>query len=137
MTDADPRVAHQIARTASAFEERRTGHAPRSVSVVLAADTPVITQHGILSEAEKLLAKTPQGAAQLQKLHSRLFDGEAESLREEVKRITGVAVREARAAVELASGTIVQEFTTATMVRYSLAGPARPHTWAGTNPAGP
>jgi uncharacterized protein YbcI len=59
------------------------------VSVVLAADTLVITLHRTLSEAEKLLGKTPQGAAQLQELHSRLFDGEAEWLREEIKRITG------------------------------------------------
>ena len=132
MTNADPRMAHQIARAASAFEERRTGHAPRSVNVVLAADTLVVTLHGTLSEAEKLLARTPEGAAQVQEFHRRLFEDAAEPLRQEIKRITGVAVREARAAIEPATGTVVQVFTTGTMVQvFLLAGPVAPDTWSG------
>ena len=99
MTKTDPRVAHLIAKAASAFEERRTGHVPRSVTVVLAADTLVVTLHGTLSEAEKLLARTPEGAAQVQDFHRRLFEDAADPLRAEIKRITGVAVREARAAI--------------------------------------
>jgi uncharacterized protein YbcI len=138
MADADPKVAHQIARAASAFEERRTGHAPQSVSVVLAVDTLVITLHGTLSEAEKVLAKTPEGAAQVQEFHRRLFEDAAEPLREEIKRITGVAVRQARAAVEPATGTVVQVFTTGSMVQvFLMAGPVLADAWAGTNPAGP
>jgi uncharacterized protein YbcI len=136
VAEADPRVAQQIAQAASAFEERRTGHAPQSVSVVLAADTLVVTLHGTLSEAEKVMARTPEGAARLQELHRRLFDGEAESLREEIRRITGVAVREARAAVEPATGTVVQVFTTGTMVQvFLMAGPVSADNWAGTHPS--
>ena len=133
MTVPDPRVAHEIARAASAFEERRTGHAPRSVTVVLAADTLVVTLHGTLSEAEKLLARTPEGAAQVQEFHGRLFEDAADPLRAEIKRITGVAVREARAVIEPATGTVVQVFTTGTMVQvFLMAGPVAPGTWSGS-----
>ncbi len=38
-------MAQQIAQAASAFEQRRTGHAPKSVTVVLNEDTLVITLH--------------------------------------------------------------------------------------------
>ena len=132
MTVQDPRVAHEIARAASAFEERRTGHAPRSVTVVLAADTLVVTLHGTLSEAEKLLARTPKGATQVQEFHRRLFEDAAGPLRAEIKRITGVAVREARAAVEPPTGT-VQVFTTGTMVQvFLMAGPVAPGAWSGS-----
>ena len=125
-------VAQQIAQAASAFEQRRTGHAPKSVTVVLSEDTLVITLHGALSEAEKLLARTPEGAAQVQEFHRRLFEDAAEPLREEIKRITGVAVREARAEIEPATGTVVQVFTTGTMVQvFLMAGPVAPGTWSG------
>src|SRR4051812_13127883 len=137
MGDADPKVAQQIARAASAFEERRTGHAPRSVSVVLAADTLVVTLHGTLSEAEKLLARTPEGAAQVQEFHRRLFEDAADPLRAEIKRITGVAVREARAEIEPATGAVVQVFTTGTMVQvFLLDGRVTPDTWSGPAPHG-
>src|SRR5437773_8051163 len=43
-------VAQQIAAAASAFEQRRTGRLPKSVTVVLTDDTLVITFHGALSE---------------------------------------------------------------------------------------
>jgi Na+-translocating membrane potential-generating system (MpsC) len=45
-------VAQQIAEAASAFEQERTGHAPTSVTVVVTAETVVITLHGALSPAE-------------------------------------------------------------------------------------
>ena len=132
MTNADPKVAHEIARAAIAFEERRTGHAPRSVTVVLAADTLVVTLHGTLTEAEKLLSRTPEGAARVEEFHRRLFEDAAEPLREEIRRITGVPVREARAAIEPATGTVVQVFSTGTMVQvFLLAGPVPADTWSG------
>jgi hypothetical protein len=43
-----------------------------------------------------------------------------------------VAVREARAAIEPATGTVVQVFTTGTMVQvFLMAGPLAPATWSG------
>ena len=38
-------VARQIAQAASAFEQERTGHVPKSVTVVLSENTLVITLH--------------------------------------------------------------------------------------------
>ena len=92
MEKLDPSVAQQIAEAASAFEQRRTGHEPQSVAVILSENTLVITLHGALSPAEKALAQSPAGAAQVQEFHRQLFIDSADSLRQEIKRITGVAV---------------------------------------------
>jgi uncharacterized protein YbcI len=115
-------MAEQIGQASSAFEQRRTGHAPKSVTVVLTKDTLVITLHGALSPAEKALARSPAGAAQVQGFHRELFNDSADTLRQEIKRITGVEVREATVEVEPTTGTVVQAFTTGTMVQVFLLG---------------
>ena len=120
-------MAQQVAQAASAFQQQRTGHAPKSVTVVLSEDTLVITLHEALSPAEQALAKSPAGAAQVQEFHRQLFRNSADSLRQEIKRITGREVREATAEIEPATGTVVQAFTTGTMVQVFLLaenGPA-------------
>ena len=61
MNQSKETVAQQLARAASACEERRTGHVPQAVTVVLSEDTLVITLHGALSPAEKALARSPAG----------------------------------------------------------------------------
>jgi|SRR6266404_9110041 len=132
MLISDSSMARQIAQVASAFEQRRTGHGPQSVTVVLSEDTLVITLHGALSSAEKALAETPAGAAKLQEFHRQLFLDSSESLRAEIKRITGVAVREAATEVETATGSVVQVFTTGTTVQVFLLARAVPaDTWTG------
>src|SRR5881227_3504420 len=133
MNTSNSSMAQQLAEAARAFEQRRTGHMPKSVTVVLSEDTLVITLHGILSPAEKALARSPAGAAQVQEFHRQLFTSAAESLRQEIRRITGVAVREATAEVETATGTVVQVFTTGTMVQvFLLAHDVPGGTWSGT-----
>lgn len=83
----------------------------------------MITLHGALSEAEKALAKNPEGAAQLQGFHRQLFANASDSLRREIKRITGVEVREATVEVEPATGIVVDVFND----RYHGTGvPVRP-----------
>ena len=132
MKKLDPSVAQQIAQAASAFEQRRTGHKPESVAVILSENTLVITLHGALSPAEKALAKSPAGAAQVQEFHRQLFNDSADSLRDEIKRITGVEVREATAEVEPTSGTVVQVFTTGTVVQvFLLASGVPASNWSG------
>jgi len=132
MEKLDSTVAHQIAQAASAFEKRRTGHVPESVAVVLSENTLVITLHGALTPAEKALAKSPEGAAQVQEFHRQLFHNSADSLRQEIKRITGVEVREATAEVEPTSGTVVQVFTTGTVVQVFLLARGVPaDSWSG------
>jgi uncharacterized protein YbcI len=138
MLKVDPSMAQQIAQAAINFQQQRTGHAPESVAVVLSGDTLVITLHGALSKAEKTLAKSPEGAAQVQEFHKQLFLNSAETLRQEIKRITGVDVQEATAEVEPETGTVVQAFTTGTMVQvFLLAQKVEPGTWTGNGSSDP
>ena len=132
MDQTNPTMAQQLARAASAFEQQRTGHVPKSVTVVLSEETLVITLHGALSPAEQALARSPAGAAQVQEFHRHLFTNSADALRQEIKRITGVEVREATAEVETTTGTVVQVFTTGTMVQvFLLAHRVPAGTWSG------
>lgn len=132
MTKSNSKMAQQIAEAASAFEQQRTGNVPKSVTVVLSENTLVITLHGALSPAEQDMAKTSAGAAQVQEFHRQLFANASHSLRQEIKRITGVEVREATAEVEPATGTVVGVFTSGTTVQvYLLAHPVASSTWSG------
>ena len=135
MNKSKETMAQQIAQAAIAFEQRRTGnHGPKSVTVVLSEGTLVITLHDALSPAEQALAKNPAGAAQVQELHRQLFASSSESLRQEIKRITGVEVRESTAEVEPNTGTVLQVFTTGTMVQvFSLAQSIPAETWSGNS----
>ena len=129
----DSSVAQQIAQAAIAFQQQRTGHEPKSVAVILSGDTLLITLHGALSSAEKALAQSPEGAAQVQEFHKQLFTNSNELLRQEIKRITGVEVREATAEVETTTGTVVQVFTTGTMVQvFLLAQDVPADSWSGS-----
>jgi uncharacterized protein YbcI len=133
MNKSNSNRAHQIAQAAIAFEQGLTGHAPRSVTVVLSEDTLVITLHGALSPAEKALAQTPGGAVQVQEFHRQLFHSSFDSLRKEIKRITGVEVREATAEVETTTGVVVKAFTTGTVVQvFLLASSVGSDTWSGS-----
>jgi uncharacterized protein YbcI len=113
-------MAEQIAQVVTAFQQETTGIEPTSVSVVLGQDTIVVTIHGTLSPAERALSVSPEGAAKVEDFHRQLFLSASESLREKIKRITGMEVREARAEVEPASGTVIQVFTSGTMVQVFL-----------------
>lgn len=131
MNKANLTMAEQIALVVNDFEERRTGHRPKSVSVVLSDDTLVITLHGALSPAERALALTPDGIAQVREFHRELFNNSSDELRREIERITGVKVREAAAEVETNTGTVVQVFTTGTVVQvYLLAHGMSADAWS-------
>lgn len=137
MKKLDPTMAQQVAQAVSAFQQRRTGYAPRAVTLVLSEDTLVVTLHGALSPAEKALARTPEGAAKVQEFHRQLFSDSANELRQEIRRITGVAVGEAAAEVETTTGAVVHAFTTGTMVQvFQLAGRISAETWNGSGPDG-
>jgi uncharacterized protein YbcI len=86
-------TAKQIAQATIDFKRQTTGRVPTSVTVVLCGDTLVITLQGVLSPAEKALAMSPEGIAQVQEFHRQLFASASDSLRQEIKRITGVATR--------------------------------------------
>jgi uncharacterized protein YbcI len=135
MDTFNPTMAQRVALAASAFQQQRTGHTPKAVTVALSGETLVMTLHGALSPAERALAKSPAGAAQVQEYHRQLFNSSADTLREEFKRITGVEVREAAAEVEPVTGTAVQVFKTGTMVQvFLLAHGLSDETWNGNGP---
>jgi uncharacterized protein YbcI len=137
MVESDSRIARQIAEAATDFEKQRTGHVPRSVSVVLNEDTLVITLRGALSPAEKALAANPTGAAQLQELHRRLFAAASEPLRREIERITGVEVRDATAEIDTAAGAVVEVLMTGTVVQvFLLAEGVATEAWSNGSAAG-
>jgi len=129
---ANPGMAEQIARAASDYEYERTGRTHKSVTVVLAQDTVVVTLHEALSPAERALAKSPTGAAQVQELHRRLFEDSCDSLRKEIKRITGVDVAEASIDVEPTTGIVVKTFASGTVVQVFLLAHGMPaESWSG------
>ena len=123
-------MAQRIAQTAIAFEKKRLGRNPTSVTVVIGGDTLAITMHGVLTSAEMMLATTPAGASQLQDFHQNLFQHSSDPLRREIKRITGLEIckddtNKASAAVQVFSvGTVVQVFL--------LAGHLPADSWDGT-----
>ena len=132
MRKLDPTMAQQVAEAISVFQEKRTGYLPKPVTVDLSDDTLVVTLHDALSPAEKALASTPEGAVQMQEFHRQLFKSSVDLLREEIKRITGVAVGEAAAEVEATTGAVVHAFTSGAMVQvFRLAGRIPAIAWNG------
>jgi len=133
MVQSTPTMAQQIAEAASALQHQRTGHAPKSVSVMLSGDTLVITLHGALSPAEQVMTQSPEGAAKVQEFHRQLFLSASDTVRKEIHRITGVEVREVNAEVEPATGSVMQIFTTGAMVQvFLLAEPLSAESWNGS-----
>jgi uncharacterized protein YbcI len=132
MDTSELTMAQQVAQAVMDFQRKTTGHVPKAVTVVLSGDTLVITLHGALSPAERDVAKSPAGAAQVQEFHRQLFSNSSQSLREEIKRITGVEVREAAAEVEATTGTVVHVFASGTLVQvFQLAQGVPADTWNG------
>jgi uncharacterized protein YbcI len=116
-------ITEQLAEMASLLQQQRTGVAPKAVTVLLGEDTLAVTLHDALTPAEKDLARTPEGAAQVQEFHRQLFSSESDSMRQEIKKITGRDVREATAEIETAPGAVVHAFTTGAMVQMFLLAP--------------
>ena len=131
-------MAEQIAQAARDFQLQRTGHVPKAVTVVLSEQTLVITLHEALTPAERDLARSAAGATQVQEFHRELFASSAGVLRAEIKRITGVEVREATAEVETVTGTVVQVFTSGTMVQvFQLASGIPADVWTENRSGSP
>ena len=134
MNELKQTMAEQLAQSAIQFQTERTGHAPDAVTVVLSADTLVIKMDGALSPIETALARSPAGAAQVQEFHRVLFATAAGTMWREIKRITGVEVREATAQVETGSGggdgggvsAVAHAFTTGAMVQVFLLAQSVP-----------
>ena len=74
----------------------------------------------------------------MQELHQRLFADSFDSLRQEIKRITGVDVREASTELETTAGAVVKVLTTGTVVQvFLLARTVPTDTWSGNGSSHP
>lgn len=136
MDKSETTMAQQVGLAASEFQQQGTGHAPKSVTVVLGEDTLVVTLHEALSPAEKILAKSPIGAAHVQEFHRQLFKSSSDSLRREIERIIGRDVCEAAAQVDPAAGSVLQVFSNGTVVQvFLLAASVPTATSSGKGPA--
>lgn len=132
MEKSNSTMAQQLGQAAKAFEQQRTGHAPKSVGVVMSGEVLVITLHDALAPAEKALAQSPAAAAQMQELHRQLFANSSGPLRQEIQRITGTTVREAKADLETVTGAVMQVFATGTVVQvFLLAHKVPMESWSG------
>ncbi len=131
MDDPGSSLSARIARAALDLEKQRTGHAPKSVTVVLCDDSLVITLHGALTPAERAMAQDAAGAAQLQQLHEALFANASDRLRDAIQRITGLSVRDAGAGSE--TSAVIRVFPTGTVVQvFLLSGRVSPESWSGS-----
>lgn len=130
MNKSDMSVAQQVAKAACAFERQRTGHLPKSITVIMCQDTLIITLRGCLSPAEMALAQNISGAARVQEFHRLLFATASGSFREEIAKIIGIEVREA--AGEGAAEAVAHVFTTGTVVQVFLLNQRVPtDMWSG------
>ena len=133
MPESHEPMARRIASVARELEQKRTGLTPEAVTVVQGDGTLVITLHGALSPAEKALARSAGGAAEVQEYYRQLFATNAHTLRNEIKRITGVAVREAQAEIETGKGAVTTAFASGTVVHVLLlASSIPPERWSGS-----
>jgi uncharacterized protein YbcI len=126
-------MSQQIAEAVSAFQQRSTGHMPKSVAIAMSDETVVATLQDALSPAERALAKSAAGAVQMQDFHRQLFINSCDPLLADIKRITGVAVREATAEIETMTGAVMQVFATGTVVQvFLLSGRIPTEQWSGS-----
>jgi uncharacterized protein YbcI len=129
VSTTSPNMAEQIGHAASAFEQVRTGHVPKSVTVVLTDDTLVVTLRGVLTHAERVMANTETGAAWVREYHRQLFANSSNSLLDEIKRITGVDARQS-GAIE---ATVVPLFEVGAIVQVFVLSTSIPlNVWSGT-----
>jgi uncharacterized protein YbcI len=99
-------------------------NAPLSQLSGVAVDA--VTLHGALSPAEQAMAQSAEGAAKVQEFHRQLFLTAFDRLRDEIRRITGMNVREA-GEVESTSGAAIRVLTSGTMVQvFQLSGKLPP-----------
>jgi uncharacterized protein YbcI len=131
MDDNGKSNAKLIAEAALDFQRSWTAHRPSAVAVVQSEGTIVITLQDALTPAEMQLAKTPEGVVQVQSFHRALFESSSAAFRAEIKRITGMEVREAAAEIEPLTGAVVHAFTSGTIVQvFLLANLIVPDDWS-------
>lgn len=126
LSSASPSVPKELAQIALSMQAERTGHSPKAVTVVASDETVVVTLHEALTPAEKILARSTAGAAQVEGYHRALFAVSCDQLRSEIQRLTGRKVKESAVVIEPATGAIVHAFTSGTIVQIFQLEPHEP-----------
>lgn len=126
-------ITAQVAHTVRNFQQQHTGHAPKSVTVVLSDGTMVITLHEALTPEEKVLCRTDEGETQIRDFHRKLIMDSLRPLQDEIERITGSTVREVHVEVEPETGAVIHVFTTGNMLQvFKLSGGLSAEAWSGS-----
>lgn len=132
MSNIDPNLAERVAWAAIEFEEQRTGRSPSSITAIMNNDTLVITLRPGLTPMEQILARRPEGAAQLQEFHQQVFNESGGFLRQQIKEITGAEVQESTVQIDPGTGGSVRAFISGTVVQvFLLDGSVPASAWTG------
>lgn len=74
------------------FEQELMGRGPDDVRAVIVRDMAVIRLRGVLTAAERQLAKTPEGVEMVKRLRQTLIAQGRDKLCEQIAEITGLGV---------------------------------------------
>ena len=118
-------IGQQIARAAHLLEKRRSMQGRKWEAVFMNEDTILIALHGSLTAAEKIVAQSPAGAAEVLDFHRQLFTNASDTLRQQIKCITGMEVCATTGEIDPAIGSVVHLFTTDTVVQEFPLTPGR------------
>lgn len=93
------------------FEQEFMGRGPDDVRAFLVRDMVLVRLKGVLTAAERQLAKTPEGVEMVKRLRQTLIAQGREKLCEHVREITGVEVSALFTDIDTAVGERVFVFT--------------------------
>ena len=113
----------QLAEIASVQQQLRTGHPPKKVDVALAGDALVMVLHDALTTAEKKLAQDPHAGNQFRAFHRELFLNSSNTMKQEIARVTGRAVRETVGQLDTGDGSLVYAPMTGVMIQVYMLNP--------------
>ncbi|ADG69967.1 hypothetical protein Plim_4157 [Planctopirus limnophila DSM 3776] len=125
-------MEQQVKDVITRFQLEMSGHAPTKVTVTLDQATLIVTLIDALSPVEVTLSQTETGAAQVQEYHNRLFMCSLPALREELQRVTGVAIQDAAVEFETDNGVVTHTFVNGTVIQlFRLASGIPASKWTG------
>jgi uncharacterized protein YbcI len=113
----------KLAEIASVQQQLRTGHPPKQVDAAFVGDALVMVLHDALTTVEKKLAQDPKAGDQLQAFHRELFQNSSNTMKHEIARVTGRAVRETVSELETGAGSLVYAPATGVMIQVYMLSP--------------
>jgi len=93
MTKSKGQIEAEISKSITKFEKEHLGRGPLKANTYILGDMILIRLKGILTPAEKRLAKDSDGAQIIKQTRRRLIESSRPLLEEIVKNITGVDIK--------------------------------------------